>query len=37
MRVVKRKVNKDNIKLGLILGFFSVLLVLVIIFGDMKG
>ena len=37
MRIVKRKVNKDNVKLGLILCFFMWVLVLVVMFGDMKG
>ena len=36
MRVVKRKVNKDNVKLGLILLFMFSVLVFVFMFGSMK-
>ena len=36
VRVVKRKVNKDNVKLGLILCFFSMVLVYVLMFGNMN-
>jgi len=37
MRIIKRKVSKENVKLGLILCFFMWLLVYVVMFGDMKG
>ena len=36
MRKVERKVNKENIKLGLILCFFMWLVTYVIAFGDMS-
>lgn len=36
MRVVKRKVNKDNVKLGLILVFMFCVLVFVLLNGDLS-